>query len=50
MSLRPLLQLMKGVVSADQAECGTSNYCIRVVTRLAGFVPTDMVVQISGYD
>jgi hypothetical protein len=41
---------MKGVVSADQAERGSSSYCIRVVARLAGFVPADMVVQISGYD
>jgi hypothetical protein len=41
---------MKGVVSADQAECGTSSYCIRVVARFAGFVPADMVVQVSGYD
>ncbi len=50
MSLRSVLQLMKGVVSADQAECGASSYCIRVVARFAGFVPADMVVQVSGYD
>jgi hypothetical protein len=50
MSLCPLFQPMKGVVSADQAERATSSYCIRVVARFAGFVPADMVVQISGYD
>ena len=50
MLLCPLLQAMKGMVSTDQAERATRLNCIRVAARFAGFVPTDVVIQITGYD